>query len=88
MINEYLLVFSLFFPRWSLLVAWLTASIPLNNLPFVGEFFLTLLFPRILMVIYCATILGIDSGWTIAHLILAVLSLGSYVTAGTSSSRS
>lgn len=87
--NEYLLFFSLFFPRISLLVAYLNAAIPVNGLPFVLEFFLTLFIPRVLMIVYIGTTLGWDSGWLIAHVIFAILAWGSSsVTYNSSSSRS
>ncbi len=74
--NEYLLLFALFFPRISLWVAWLDGAIPANTVPFWFEFFLTLFIPRGLVCFYIVTTLGWDSGWLIAHGIAWVLSLG------------
>lgn len=62
-----LLLFGLFFPRITLWVAWLTASIPPNSVPFWFEFFLTLFLPRALICFYIVTTLGWHSGWLIAH---------------------
>jgi len=75
MINEALLVASLFFPRISLLVAYVSGLIPFNTVPFIGDFALTVLFPRVLMLIYIYQNQGID-GWFVIHLIFLLIFWG------------
>lgn len=77
--NSMLLFFGLFFPRISLWVAWLTASIPPNTVPFWFEFFLTIFLPRGLICFYIVTTLGWDSGWLIAHGIAWLIAIGTSV---------
>lgn len=77
MINEYLLFFSLFLPRISLLVAYINGLIPPNNIPFIGDVILAVLVPRLLMLIYIATVMGFDTGWFWAHVVFFILSIGS-----------
>jgi len=67
--NEYLLFFSLFFPRLTLFFAWYFNAIPPNSVPFWFEFLLTLFIPRVLIIFYIGTTLGWNSGWVIAHVI-------------------
>jgi hypothetical protein len=68
-VNELLLFFGLFFPRLSLLVAWMGGAIPMNMVPFWMEVVLTAIFPRLLIIFYAGTTLGWSSGWVIAHII-------------------
>lgn len=70
--DTWFLVLSLFLPRIALLIAWLGGNIPANNIPFLGEFFMTLLMPRILMLIYIGTTLGTGSAWFIVHLLVLI----------------
>jgi hypothetical protein len=72
--ETWFLVLSLFFPRLALLIAWANNQIPPNSIPFVGEFFMTLLIPRILMLIYIATTLGCG-GWFWAHVVAFILAI-------------
>lgn len=85
MINENFLFLSLFLPRIGLWWAWANSYIPANSIPFIGDFFMTLLFPRVLILIYIATTDGIN-GWFIAHLIFAIIAYTSGARASTSSS--
>lgn len=80
-----LLFWSLFFPRFSLLIAYMTSSIPINNVPLGLEFVLTLFVPRVLMLVYVISTLGWDSGWTIAHIIFLILAWGSTGASASSS---
>jgi len=72
-IEMWLLVLTLFFPRIGLVIAWFGNQIPYNTIPFVGDVFLAVLLPRLLMTIYIATCLGTGNGWFWAHLIGFVL---------------
>lgn len=67
--NEYLLFFSLFFPRLTLFVAWMAGGIPPNAVPFWFEFILVLFLPRALICFYIISTLGTSSGWLILHAI-------------------
>jgi hypothetical protein len=87
MISNAVLFFSLFFPRLSLFVAWLGEAIPLNNIPFWGDFFMALFIPRVLMLIYIYATLGPSSGWFIAHLIFLILAWGSSGVSASASTR-
>lgn len=68
-IEMWLLVLTLFFPRIGLIIAWFGGQIPHNDIPFIGDAFLTFFLPRLLMVIYIAGCLGTGSGWFWIHLI-------------------
>ena len=83
--NEYLLFFSLFFPRLSLFVAWLAGGIPANAVPFWFEFFLTLFVPRALIIFYIGTTLGWNSGWLVAHVVAWLIAM---LFGGSSASKS
>jgi hypothetical protein len=65
----WLLVVTLIFPRIGLLIAWFGGQIPYNTIPFIGDAFLAVFFPRLLMVIYIAGCMGTGSGWFWAHLV-------------------
>lgn len=76
--SELLLAFALFFPRLTLLVAYLNGGIPPNIIPFGWEFTMSVLAPRFLVMFYIVDRLGWNSGWLIAHFIFAILaSVGS-----------
>ncbi len=67
------LVLSLFLPRIALLIAYFSGSIPVNNIPFWGDFFMAVFIPRILVLVYIITNMGFGA-WAIAHLIVLILS--------------
>jgi len=67
-IDAWFLILSLFFPRLSLLIAYYSGSIPPNTIPFWGDFFMALLIPRLLILIYIITNMGFGA-WAIVHLI-------------------
>jgi hypothetical protein len=69
----WLLVITLIFPRIGLLIAWFSHQIPANNIPFIGDAFLAVFLPRLLMVIYIAGCMGTGNGWFWAHLIGFIL---------------
>lgn len=67
-IAGWFLLISLLFPRFMLLIAWATNSIPFNTTPFAADVILSILFPRILILIYIYGCQGL-SGWFWVHLI-------------------
>jgi hypothetical protein len=71
-IAVWFLVLSLLFPRITLLIAWCNNCIPLNTIPFWGDFFMTIFIPRILILIYIGTNMGCDSGWFWVHIVAAI----------------
>jgi hypothetical protein len=73
--NDWILLFSLVFPRLTLWIAWLNGEIPPNTIPFWVEFFITLCIPRLLILYYIVITLGVSSGWFIAHCVAWAISL-------------
>lgn len=74
----WLLAVSLIFPRISLLIAWFGGQIPHNDIPFIGDALLAVLLPRVLMLIYIGTNLGVGNVWFIIHaIVLGLVALGS-----------
>jgi hypothetical protein len=67
------LILSLFLPRITLIIYYLIHSIPVNNIPFIGDVLLAVFLPRVLILIYIADHLGINSYWFWIHLVVAVL---------------
>jgi len=74
-IETWFLVMSLFLPRITLLIAWLSHGIPPNTVPFVAEVFMTIFIPRVLILIYIGTVMGLCP-WFYIHLITACLVWG------------
>lgn len=72
-IATWFLVLTLFLPRLGLLIAYCNGTIPVNTIPFWGDFFMAVFIPRILILIYIITNMGFGA-WAIAHLIVCVLS--------------
>lgn len=71
-IEVWFLVLSLFLPRISLLIAYLSGQIPPNTIPFIGDLIMTILIPRVLILIYIGTNMGLCA-WFWVHLVFAVL---------------
>lgn len=67
-IQIWLLVVTLILPRIGLLIAWFGGQIPYNEIPFVGDALLAVFLPRLLMLIYIASNLGLSSPWFWIHL--------------------
>ena len=70
--NNYLLFFSLFFPRITLYIAWLYHGIPPNTVPFPLEVVATIFLPRALVCYYIGTTLGVSNPWFVLHIIMWV----------------
>jgi hypothetical protein len=56
------------------MIAYCNHGIPPNAIPFWGNFFMALLMPRILILIYIGTDMGVSNPWFIVHAIVAGLS--------------
>lgn len=71
----YFLIFSLFFPRITMLVAYFMnpAAYPANEVPQWADILLGIMFPRILILIYIYQNMGYENIWFVAHLVVAVL---------------
>jgi hypothetical protein len=82
MIETWILVLTLFIPRISLLIAYFSHQIPVNNIPFIGDVLLYVFFPRVLMVIYIYDNMGWQSPWFWIHIAAAILvyTKGSHAT--------
>lgn len=74
-IELWFLVLSLFLPRIALLIAYTNHQIPPNSVPFWGDFFMTLFVPRVLILIYIMSNMGI-CGWFWLHLVFLILTYG------------
>jgi hypothetical protein len=68
MIQTWFLVLSLFFPRIAIFIAWMVSQLPIW-LPghWFVKFIMAALIPRVLILIYIATIMGICT-WFWIHL--------------------
>lgn len=71
---EIFLLISLFFPTITLIVAWMSNSIPLNNVPFFFDFIGAIIFPR-LLIIYYIIYAELGFGWFIAHIIALIIKI-------------
>ena len=67
------LVLGLIFPRITLFIAWMGGSIPANNIPFIGDLFMAIFVPRVLIIIYIATNMGFCPWFWIHLAFLAIL---------------
>jgi len=85
-VDFYFLLFSLFVPRIVLLVYFLVFPqlYPANIVPQWADILLSILFPRILILIYIYQNMGYDNIWFAAHLIAAILA---YVGGGSETRR-
>lgn len=71
----WLLFFSLFLPRISLLFAFLVHQVPYARLPDLASLVMWALVPRVLMLIYIYVNLGFGL-WFLAHLIALIVVWG------------
>ena len=76
MIQTWFLTLSLFFPRLAIFIAWLSFSLPVwSGAPWLIKFLMAGFIPRILILIYIATIMGFCV-WFWVHLIVTILVWG------------
>jgi len=71
---EIFLFCSLFFPRIVLFIAWMTGSIPSNNVPLFFDLFGAIIIPRFLIMYYIIHA-ELGAGWLIAHIIALIIQL-------------
>jgi hypothetical protein len=74
-IATWFLVLGLFLPRVTLIAAYLTDSMPPNNVPFILDVLGTVFLPRVLICIYIAANMGY-SEWFWLHLVVALVVYG------------
>jgi predicted ferric reductase len=74
-IPTWFLVLGLFLPRLTLVAAYITHTVPANNVPFLLDVLGTLILPRVLICIYIATNMGYNE-WFWTHLVVALLVYG------------
>ena len=74
-ISTWFLVLGLFLPRVTLVAAYLTHTVPPNNVPFILDVLGTLFLPRVLICIYIAYNMGYNE-WFWIHLIVALVVYG------------
>lgn len=70
--NTWFLVLGLFLPRVTLVGAYLTHTIPPNNVPFILDVLGAIFLPRVLICIYIAFNRGYDE-WFWLHLAVALV---------------
>lgn len=69
----YFLLFSLIFPRITMLAYFISDSFPANSVPIWGDVLLGVFLPRVLILIYIYQNMGVENVWFIAHLIALFL---------------
>jgi hypothetical protein len=74
-ITTWFLVLGLFLPRVTLVAAYLTSTVPPNNVPFLLDVLGTVFLPRVLICIYIAFNMGYNE-WFWLHLIVALIVYG------------
>jgi len=71
-ISTWFLVLGLFLPRVTLVAAYLTHTVPPNNVPFILDVLGTIFLPRVLICIYIAFNMGYNE-WFWLHLAVALM---------------
>jgi hypothetical protein len=69
----YFLLFTLFFPRITMVVYLLQGWFPHNTVPQIADLALGIFVPRILVLIYIYQNLGTNNPWFVAHLVVMIL---------------
>jgi hypothetical protein len=69
----YFLLFSLFFPRITLLAYFLMERFPGNTLPLWADAVLGIFIPRVLILIFIYQNMGTNNIWFAAHLLVMIL---------------
>ncbi len=77
--DEYFLIFSLFFPRIVLLAYlflypnYFPHHVPANSIPQWADIALGIFIPRVLILIYIYQNMGYNNFWFVAHMIVMIL---------------
>ena len=74
-IATWFLVLGLFLPRVTLIAAFVTHTVPPNNVPFLVDVLGTIFLPRVLICIYIAFNMGYHE-WFWIHLVVALIVYG------------
>jgi hypothetical protein len=74
-IATWFLVLGLFLPRVTLIAAFITHTVPPNNVPFLVDVLGTVFLPRVLICIYIAENMGYNE-WFWVHLAVALVVYG------------
>jgi hypothetical protein len=84
--NDYFLLFSLFFPRAVLVIfaVFFPAQYPMNSVPLWADVTLGVVMPRALILLYIHQNLDANNGWFMAHMLVMVLT---YLGVGRASRR-
>jgi hypothetical protein len=69
----YFLLFSLFFPRITMVVSFMFGSYPDNSVWLIFDWILGLFLPRVLVLIYIYQNMGYENPWFWIHLAVALL---------------
>ncbi|MGH9946151.1 MAG: hypothetical protein ACRD6X_03020 [Pyrinomonadaceae bacterium] len=69
----YFLLFSLFFPRITMLVYLFQDQFPANAVPQWADILLGVFMPRVLILIYIYQNMGYNNVWFAAHLVFLIL---------------
>ena len=72
------LILSLFVPRLTLFIGWVTGTLPYNTVPFLADFVMAIFLPRVLICIYIAGVMGFCL-WFWIHLAVAIVVCLAYV---------
>lgn len=80
----YFLLFSLFFPRVTMVVFLLQNWFPENTVPQWADVLLGVFLPRVLILIYIYQNMGYENIWFAAHLVVAILA---YIGGGRETAR-
>jgi len=69
----YFLLFTLFFPRITMIVYLVQGWFPANSVPQIADLLLGAFVPRILVLIYIYQNMGYENIWFAAHLLVLIL---------------
>ncbi|MCW5959444.1 MAG: hypothetical protein KIS76_04730 [Pyrinomonadaceae bacterium] len=69
----YFLLFSLFVPRITMVVALFLGNFPANSVPQIFDILLGIFVPRILILIYIYQNMGYENVWFVAHLVVLII---------------
>ena len=74
------LIWTLFFPRITLIYYYANNWIPANAIPFFGDVVMTVIIPRLLVLFYIYQNIGANNFWFWAHLVMLIICLSSSIS--------